>query len=110
VVLAAGTGLRQGEIFGLRVQDVDFLRRELHVRQQLVSPSKGSPVLAPVKEKTSARTIGLSAVVLDALSVHMGQFGIGPKDVVFHLDGRYVSRSAGAKAIARAGGLSACQA
>ena len=35
IVVAAGCGLRQGEAFGLRVQDVDFLRRELHVRQQI---------------------------------------------------------------------------
>lgn len=35
VVIAAGCGLRQGEAFGVRVQDVDFLRRELHVRQQI---------------------------------------------------------------------------
>jgi integrase len=32
---AAGCGLRQGECFGLRVHDVDFLRGELHVRQQI---------------------------------------------------------------------------
>lgn len=35
VVVAAGCGLRQGEAFGVRVQDVDFLRHELHVRQQI---------------------------------------------------------------------------
>lgn len=35
VIVAAGCGLRQGEAFGLRVQDVDFLRHELHVRQQI---------------------------------------------------------------------------
>ena len=35
VVVAAGCGLRQGEVFGVRVQDIDFLRLELHVRQQI---------------------------------------------------------------------------
>ena len=34
-VVAAGAGLRQGEVFGLRVEDVDFLGRKLHVRQQV---------------------------------------------------------------------------
>jgi hypothetical protein len=57
----------------VRVQDVDFLRRELHVRQQLVCPSSGAPELAKVKEKTSIRTIGLSSVVLDALSAHLAE-------------------------------------
>jgi integrase len=103
VILAAGTGLRQGELFGLTKSSVDFLRRELHVRQQLVSPSKGAPVLAPVKEKNSIRIIGLSDVVLDALSAHLASFGTGPEGVIFHLDGRLVSRSTGAKAISRAG-------
>jgi integrase len=35
VVLGAGCGLRQGEIFGLAVDDVDFLRGVLHVRRQV---------------------------------------------------------------------------
>lgn len=34
-VVAAGCGLRQGEVFGLRVEDVDFLRRRLLVRRQV---------------------------------------------------------------------------
>lgn len=35
VVLGAGLGLRQGEIFGLAVEDVDFLRGVVHVRRQV---------------------------------------------------------------------------
>jgi len=37
VVLAAGTGLRQGECLGLSLDRVDFLRRTLRVDQQLVT-------------------------------------------------------------------------
>jgi integrase len=103
VILAARSGVRQGELFGLRVHDVHFLRRELHVRQQLVSLSKGTPVLAPVKEKSSIRRIGLSSVVLDALSAHLARFGTGPSDVIFHADGRYMSRSTSAKLISKGG-------
>jgi integrase len=48
-VVGAGCGLRQGEIFGLAVDAVDFLRRTVHVRQQIrlvggelvFSPPKG---------------------------------------------------------------------
>ncbi|MBW3639374.1 MAG: site-specific integrase [Actinobacteria bacterium] len=48
VITAVGTGLRQGEALGLRGQNVDFLRREVHVRHQLVSvpgvaPTWGRP-------------------------------------------------------------------
>ncbi|MFI6324645.1 tyrosine-type recombinase/integrase [Nonomuraea sp. NPDC050556] len=35
VDIGAGLGLRQGEIFGLSVEDVDFLRRVVHVRRQV---------------------------------------------------------------------------
>ena len=32
ILVAAGSGLRVSELGGLRMRDVDFLRRELHVR------------------------------------------------------------------------------
>ena len=35
VVLGAGCGLRQGELFGLALDDVDFLRQVVHVRRQV---------------------------------------------------------------------------
>lgn len=47
-VVAAGLGLRQGETFGLRVDDVDYLRRRVLVRNQ-VKILNGSPILAPPK-------------------------------------------------------------
>ena len=34
-VLAAGCALRQGEAFGVRVRYVNFLRRQVHVEQQV---------------------------------------------------------------------------
>jgi integrase len=34
--LAAGCGLRQGEVFALAVDDVDFLRRFVQVRRQVM--------------------------------------------------------------------------
>jgi integrase len=51
VLLAAGTGLRQGELFGLTVDRVDFMRRELRVDRQLWSPKTGPSVFAPPKSK-----------------------------------------------------------
>lgn len=47
-VVAAGLGLRQGEAFGLGVDDVDFLRRVVHVRRQ-VKIVGGQLVFAPPK-------------------------------------------------------------
>jgi integrase len=46
VTLAAGTGLRQGEVFGLTVDRIDFLRRQLTVDRQLVTMPDRAPYLA----------------------------------------------------------------
>lgn len=59
VVLAAGTGLRHGEALGLEVETVDFLRRTLRVRQQLVTMPGQPPYLAPPKTPSSHRTVPL---------------------------------------------------
>jgi integrase len=72
VVLGAGTGLRQGEAFGLTVDRVDYLRRTLIIDRQLVLLPE--PKLAPPKTKASQRTVPFPDVVLDALSRHLGAF------------------------------------
>jgi integrase len=71
-VVAAGCGLRQGEVFGLRVQDVDFLRRQLHVEQQ-VKLLHGKVVLdRPKAGKT--RTVPLPTSVADELAAHLQRY------------------------------------
>ena len=67
--MAAGCGLRQGEVFGVRVEDVDFLGRQLRVRQQ-VKLSAGQPILAPPKG-AKTRDVPLPDVVAVALAEHL---------------------------------------
>jgi integrase len=74
LVCAAGTGLRQGEVLGLRRDRVDFLRRVLTVDGQLVLMPGGPPYLAPPKTTASYRTVPLADVVLQALSAHVAAF------------------------------------
>ena len=74
VVLAAGTGMRHGEALGLEVEAVDFLRRTLEVRQQLVTMPGKPPYLAPLKTPASYRTIPLPQVVVGALTAHLAAF------------------------------------
>lgn len=74
VVLAAGTGLRQGEAFGLEVGRVDFLRRTLRIDQQLVLLPGAPPVLSPPKTTASYRTVPLPQVVVDALAAHLASY------------------------------------
>ena len=54
VVVAAGAGLRLGEVMGLQVDHVDFLRRTIRVDQQLLTPSNGPAVLGEPKTATRA--------------------------------------------------------
>ena len=71
-ILAAGCGLRQGEVFGVRVEDFDFLGRRVHVRQQ-VKMLRGKPVFAPPKGGKT-REVPLPDVVAFALAESLRQW------------------------------------
>jgi integrase len=83
VILAAGTGMRQGEVFGLSVDRIDFLRRTVTVDRQLVTVPGRPPHLAPTKTEASVRTIPLPQVVVDALAAHLAEFPAAPGGFVF---------------------------
>lgn len=74
VVLAAGAGLRLGEVFGVQLDRIDFLRRTIRVDQQLVTPSNGPVFLGPPKTASSIRTVPLADVVVFELSEHVRKF------------------------------------
>lgn len=80
-VVAAGAGLRQGEVFGLRVEDVDFLGRRLHVRQQIKLVG-GRPTPAPPKRGKS-RHVPLAEVVAIALAERLRAFPPGDEGLIF---------------------------
>ena len=61
-VLALSTGLRRGELLGLRWQDVDLLDRRVRLRQAFVRGELTSP-----KSRAGRRTIELGTHALDAL-------------------------------------------
>jgi len=82
VTLAAGTGLRPGECFGLTLDRVDFLRRTLTVDRQLVTVT-GHPAFGPPKTAASVRTIPLPRVVVDALGAHLAAHPSGPDGLIF---------------------------
>jgi integrase len=77
VLVGAGTGLRPGELFGLALDRVDFLRRTLRVDQQLVRVP-GGVALAPLKTKASYRTLPLPDVVVSALAAHLAEWPAHP--------------------------------
>jgi integrase len=77
--VAAGAGLRMGEVLGLKVERVEFLRRQLRVIEQLVTPNKGAPRLGSPKTPSSVRTVPLGEVLLGQLSEHVGRFDPEPE-------------------------------
>lgn len=88
VLLLAYCGLRWGEAIGLRVADVQFLRRRISVHSNAVQigvkheegPTKGR----------EARSVPVPEFVLNELSVQCA--GKAPGELVFGTDGRYLPR------------------
>jgi integrase len=74
VALAAGCGLRQGEAFGLSVDDIDFLRGVIHVRRQ-VKLIHSRQVFAPPKGGKE-RDVPLPEMVALALAAHLKAFPV----------------------------------
>lgn len=71
-VVAAGCGLRQGEVFGLRVEDIDLVRHRVLVRQQ-VKLLGGHPVIALPKGRKT-REAPLPDVVAATVAEHLRQY------------------------------------
>lgn len=67
--VSLSVGLRQGEILGLRWEDVDFDQGSVLIRKQL-QVIDGQPTFTEPKSKMSRRTIPLPASVVDLLGQH----------------------------------------
>ncbi|MER7312717.1 MULTISPECIES: tyrosine-type recombinase/integrase [Streptomyces] len=72
VVVGLGCGLRQGEVFGLSPEDVDYVRGMLHVRRQ-VQAIHGRLYFALPKGK-KIRTVDLPPSVAEELKRHIEAF------------------------------------
>lgn len=80
VLVAAGLGLRIGELLGLRVEDVDFLRRTVHIRVQLLLNTKNR---GPLKTPRSERDIPLPTMVSEVIAAHLAEYPSGKDGSVF---------------------------
>jgi integrase len=67
VLLAATLGMREGELFGLVWDRVDFKRRTVTVAQQLCEDASGQLRLGPLKTKAARRTLELPELTLQIL-------------------------------------------
>jgi integrase len=107
VLVAVTTGVRRGELFGLRWSDLDLAKGRLTVNQSLEWTNGKARFKAP-KTKGSRRTITLPALTVQALAAHKAEqagerlrLGLGKAALVFtRADGEpvsldYVSRTFG---------------
>ena len=87
IIVAAGSGLRLAELFGLTVDRVDFLRKNITVDRQMVSGVKGQkPSLGPPKTDTSHRVVPVPDVVVETLSAHLAAHPARQDRLVFTTD------------------------
>ena len=78
----AGTGARAREAFGVTVDRVDFLRRQLTIDRQLDAHNGLASWKAP-KTPASIRTVPLDDGVLEAVGRHLGAHPAGVTGLIF---------------------------
>jgi integrase len=74
------TGLRWGEVAGLRVGDVDVLGRTIDVRVQVTRGKGGRAVLAPPKSEAGTRHLSIPPALAELLASHMAALGLSGAD------------------------------
>jgi integrase len=76
VTLGAGLGLRQGEIFGLAVEDIDYVKDVVRVRRQVKMVGKKLTFAPPKarKDDDAPREIPLPPDVKEALASHLRSY------------------------------------
>lgn len=82
VLLCAATGLRLGELLGVRVDAVQFLGKRPTVRV-VTQLDRVSQSVAPLKTDWSERTLDLTAHVVAVLAAHIDKYGPGPDGLLF---------------------------
>ena len=79
-VVLAGSGLRIGELLGLRREDVDMKAGTVRVGRQRLQSGE----IAPLKSKASRRSVPVGKVVTKALAAHLLRFP--PGDAALFVD------------------------
>ena len=75
--LELATGLRRGELLGLKWEDIDLERGDLRVRRQ-ISRINGEVVVAPLKTKNAYRTLPLAEDTVSVLLEQKKKAGSSP--------------------------------
>ncbi len=74
IILALATGMRRGEILGLKWSQVDFENKKISVFNQLKKDDGGKWIISPqLKTSTSYRTIDIDHNTVELLKEHLRQ-------------------------------------
>jgi integrase len=79
-LLGAQSGLRPGELRGLCVEQVDFLRKTITVDRQ----HRAGRIVAEPKTSASRRVVPIDDVTVDLLAAQLAGWGPGDGGVIFH--------------------------
>jgi integrase len=97
ILLGAVTGMRQGELFGLALEDISWPGRTVRVQAQVIQLNQRQ-AFAPIKNETT-RDVPVAAGVIEALSIHQARFPATPVTLPWShrknkaKDGRPVTRN-----------------
>lgn len=84
LVLGAGLGgLRQGELFALRWNDIDLGAASIAVRRKRLRLASGEVIEDDPKSRAGRRTIALPAVLVAELECHRARYGADANGYVF---------------------------
>jgi site-specific recombinase XerD len=65
--IAAETGMRAGELYGLEITDIDFIRNQIHVRRSVYDGAVQS-----VKTQNGKRVVDVQPWLIDLIKQHIG--------------------------------------
>ena len=83
VLCAAYTGLRWGELAGLEVRRVDFLRRRIDVASVLIEVDGDLTLGAPPKTKASRSSVSVPAPIIEVLAQHVAEYPDPDRGLMF---------------------------
>ena len=84
VLMATFTGLRLGELIGLRRKHLDLLHASVRVVEQIQELADGTRHVGPPKSDAGIRTVAIPKVLVAELETHLGRFSApGTDGLVF---------------------------
>ena len=84
VLVMAYGGLRAGEVGGLRVEDIDFKRCQLRLRQQVARVTGKGAYISPLKTRAAKRTVTVPCSITKELRAFLDATPAAADGRVFH--------------------------